>query len=154
MKLTNGRAAVRRTVAALAVCAATGGATRAADTGRPDDAGTQVASEKASRTEAQKKIASPLLFEIYRLRGEAEAKSVPPGPTIVRLDERSRALVDVRVAVTDERLGAFRALEGVVVSVSEAHDSIIVWLPLVKLEQIAEDDAVRAIVPAAEAMTR
>ena len=154
MKLTGGRVAVRRTVAALALCAATGCAARAADTGRPADAGAQLASEKASRTDAQKKIASPLLFEIYRLRGEAEAKGVPPGPTVARLDDRGRALVDVRVAVTDERLGAFEALDGVIVSVSKSHDSIIAWLPLLKLEHIAEDDAVRAILPAAEAMTR
>jgi len=48
-------------------------------------------SEKESRTPAQQKINSQLLFEIYRLRGEAERKGVPPGPTGVKIDALGRA---------------------------------------------------------------
>ena len=39
-----------------------------------------VAGEKASRTPAQQKIDSQLPYEIYRLRGDADRKGVPPGP--------------------------------------------------------------------------
>ena len=58
--------------------------------------------EKESRTPAQQKINSQILYEIYRLRGEAEMKGVPAGKTGVRVDKDGRALVDVRVKVTQE----------------------------------------------------
>ena len=51
------------------------------------------ADEKEQRTPAQQKINSQLLYEIYRLRGEAAQKAVPPGPTGVKIDARGRALV-------------------------------------------------------------
>jgi hypothetical protein len=53
-------------------------------------------SEKESRTPAQQKINSQLLYEVYRFRGEAKQKNVPPDPTGVKLDAKGRALVDVR----------------------------------------------------------
>src|SRR5439155_2244070 len=53
-------------------------------------------SEKTERSAAQQKINSQLLYEIYRRRGEAERKGVPPGSTGVKIDARGRALVDVR----------------------------------------------------------
>src|SRR5262245_4102842 len=57
-------------------------------------------SEKDGRTPAQRKINSQLLYEIYRRRGEAERKGVPPGPTTVDIDARDRALIDVRAEVS------------------------------------------------------
>src|SRR5947207_15257786 len=61
---------------------------------------TAALSEKETRTPAQRKINSQLLYEIYRRRGEASRKGVPPGPTGVDIDARGRALVDVRAEVT------------------------------------------------------
>ena len=58
------------------------------------------ADEKEQRTPAQQKINSQLLYEIYRLRGEAAQKAVPPGPTGVKIDARGRALVDIRADPT------------------------------------------------------
>jgi hypothetical protein len=58
------------------------------------------AGEKERRTSAQQKINSQLLYEIYRLRGEAERNGVPPGPTRVKVDARGRALVDVWLCAT------------------------------------------------------
>src|SRR3954466_4829366 len=59
-----------------------------------------VASEKEARTPAQRKINSQILYEIYRRRGAAGRKGVPPGPTGIAVDGRGRALVDVRAEVT------------------------------------------------------
>src|SRR2546422_173707 len=50
-----------------------------------------VPSEKEARTPAQGKINSQILYEIYRRRGEARRKGVPPGPTGVAGDARGRA---------------------------------------------------------------
>ena len=110
-------------------------------------------SEKDARTPAQQKINSQVLYEIYRRRGEAMEKGVPPGKTGVKIDEKGRALVDVRVDVTPAIERAIRKSGGAIVSTSPAYHSVIAWVPLLKLEALAENAAVTAIEPAAEAMT-
>ena len=108
-------------------------------------------SEKESRTPAQQKINSQLLYELYRLRGEAKQKNVPPDPTGVKLDPKGRALVDVRAEVTPALQKNVRTLGGTIESTSTEYRSIIAWVPLKKLEQLAADPAVHAIEPAAQA---
>jgi hypothetical protein len=114
----------------------------------------QARSEKESRTPAQRKINSQLLYELYRLRGEAKQKMVPPDPTGVKLDEKHRALVDVRAEVTPQLQEKIRTLGGTIQGTSAAYRSIIAWIPLLKLEQLAADPAVSAIEPKAEAAIR
>jgi hypothetical protein len=111
----------------------------------------QVTSEKDSRTPAQQKINSQVLYEIYRARGEAAAKHVPPDPTGVRIDGQKRALVDVRVDVTPAMEQKVRSLGGTIESVSSQYRSIIAWIPLLRLEELARERAVYAIEPKAEA---
>jgi hypothetical protein len=110
-------------------------------------------SERESRTAAQRKIGSQLLHEIYRSRGQAVEKNVPPGETGVKIDQKGRALVDVRAEVTQALEKKVASLGSTIVSTSSEYRSIIAWIPLLKLEELAKDPAVRAIVPAAEAMT-
>jgi hypothetical protein len=107
-------------------------------------------SEKESRTPAQRKIDSQLLYELYRSRGEAKRRNVPPGPTGVRIDRHRRALVDVRAEVTSALQEKVRSLGGAIQSTSREYRSVIAWVPLRTLERLAEDPAVRAIVPAAQ----
>ena len=111
------------------------------------------ATEKESRTPAQQKINSQLLYEIYRLRGEADRKGVPPGPTGVKIDARRRALIDVRAPVTAELQKKIRRLGGAVLSASVRDQSILARVPLLALERLAAEPAVRFIEPAAEAIT-
>jgi hypothetical protein len=113
-----------------------------------------VPSEKDARTPAQKKIDSQLLYEIYRLRGQAKQKGVPEGPTGVRLDASHRALVDVRVEVSPALERRVRALGATIVSTDARYRTVIAWVPLKQLERLAGDRAVYAIVPAAEAAIR
>ena len=108
-------------------------------------------SEKESRTPAQQKIDSQILYEIYRVRGQAKQKNVPPGPTGVRIDKTGRALVDVRAEVTPALEKKVGTLGGTIQSTSVEYRSILAWIPLKQLERLADDRAVRAIVPAAEA---
>ena len=112
-----------------------------------------VPSEKESRTPAQRKINSQLLYEIYRLRGEAARKQVPVGDTLVRIDAKKRALVDVRAEVTPARMKQLESFDSVVISTSVRYQSIVAWVPLLKLEELAADPVVRAIEPAAESTT-
>jgi hypothetical protein len=111
------------------------------------------AGEKERRTPAQQKINSQLLYEIYRLRGEAERNAVPPGPTGVKIDTRGRALVDVRADPTPALQNHIRRSGGLVLSTSARGRSIIARIPLLKLEALAADPAVLFIEPSAEATT-
>ena len=110
-------------------------------------------SEKTERTAAQQKINSQLLYEIYRRRGEAERKGVPPGSTGVKIDGRGRALVDVRGDVTAALQQKIRTYGGSILSTSRELHSIIARVPLRRLERLAADPSVRFIEPAAEAIT-
>jgi hypothetical protein len=107
--------------------------------------------EKESRTPAQRKINSQLLYELYRLRGEANQKQVPPDPTGVKVDAKHRALIDVRADVTPALEKKVRSLGGTIQSTSREYRSIIAWVPLLNLERLADDPAVHAIEPAAQA---
>jgi len=111
-------------------------------------------SERESRTSAQQKIDSQLLYELYRIRGQAKQKQVPPGPTVVKIDATGRALVDVRAEVTPALEKKVRTLGGAILSTSREYRSIVGWIPLRKLERLAEDPAVYSVVPAAEATHR
>jgi hypothetical protein len=110
-------------------------------------------SEKESRTAAQQKIDSQILQEIYRKRGQAAGKQVPPGPTLVRIDDKGRALVDIRVKVSSATLDLVKRRGGTIVSSSATYDSIIARVPLLQIERLASNPAVRAVMPAAEATT-
>jgi hypothetical protein len=112
-----------------------------------------VPSEKEARTPAQRKINSQILYEIYRRRGDARRKGVPPGPTGVDVDARGRALVDVRADVTSALEKTIRSLGGVIISSSPEHDSIMARVPILRLERLAGDSAVRFIEPVARATT-
>jgi hypothetical protein len=109
--------------------------------------------EKETRTAAQQKIDSQILQEIYRKRGQAAEKQVPPEPTLVRIDDKGRALVDIRVKVSSDTLNLIKRRGGSIVSTAPKYDSIIARVPLLEIERLAADPAVRAIVPAAEATT-
>ena len=108
--------------------------------------------DKVSRSDAEKKISSSLLYEIHRARGQANPNPVPPGKTVVQIDPKQRALVDVRAAVTEDLTRQLDQLGSTVVSISAEADSIIAWVPLLNLERLAERASVRAIEPAAQAI--
>jgi hypothetical protein len=111
------------------------------------------ATEKDSRTPAQRKIDSALLFEVYRAEGKATGKNVPPGTTSVKIDAKQRALVDVRADVAPELRKTLDSLGATIVSSSVEYRSTIAWVPLLKLERLAEEEAVVAIEPPSEAVT-
>jgi hypothetical protein len=110
-------------------------------------------SEKDARTPAQQKINSQLLQEIYRRRGESKEKNVPSGPTSVRVDDKDRALVDIRADVAPALEKKVRDLGSTIVSTSREYRSIIAWVPVLKIERLAADASVRAVEPAPESTT-
>jgi hypothetical protein len=127
--------------ALVILCLVPPGAGAAAGRQRP------VPSEKEARTPAQGKINSQILYEIYRRRGDAGRKGVPPGPTGIDVDARGRTLVDVRADVTPALQKTIRSLGGAIISSSPEYHSIIARVPILRLERLAGDSAVRFIEP-------
>jgi|SRR5437016_5048669 len=109
--------------------------------------------EKESRTPAQKKIDSQLLYAIYQMRGQALKKGTPTTEVRLRKDEKGRVLVDVRAQVTEKLVSRMTKLGGAVVSRSESYHSILAYLPLGKLEALAKYKEVVFISPASESIT-
>ena len=100
------------------------------------------------RTAAEQKISPPVLSEIQLRRGDHKPAARSASNGRVRIDRHGRALVDVRAQVKPELQKKIRALGGVVVSTSDAYDSIVSWMPLMTLERLAADQNVRAIAAA------
>jgi hypothetical protein len=109
--------------------------------------------EKDQRSPEQQKIDSQLLYAIYQMRGEAEAKGIPTDPIPLEKDAKGRVLVDIRGPVTKKALARIKKLGGTVVSSSEQYHSIIAYLPLEKVEPLARSKEVKFIAPKAQAMT-
>jgi hypothetical protein len=109
--------------------------------------------EKESRTPEQQKIDSQLLYALYQLRGQAEAKGTPTEEIKLRKDDKGRVLVDVRATVNKKLLGLIKNYGGKISSTSARYHSIIVYLALEKLEALARSRDVKFIMPAAEAVT-
>jgi hypothetical protein len=109
--------------------------------------------DKTARTAAQQKINSRLLVEIERRRGNVPSGTLPAPDPGIKIDEKGRALVDVRVDVTPAIRKTIVDLGSTIVSESVEYHSIVAWIPLLKLEKLAEDPAVRAIVPPSGAVT-
>jgi hypothetical protein len=100
-----------------------------------------------------RKINSQLRIEIERQRARDAGREGPALQTDVRLDEKGRARVDVRARITPVLEAKIRALGSEIFSSSAQYDSLIAWVPVGKLEELARDPAVMAIEPAAEART-
>jgi hypothetical protein len=111
------------------------------------------AAEKSTRTPAQRKMSSALLDEVRRVQQHPAGKTAATGNSLVKIDSKQRALVDIRAAVTSDMKRRVTSLGGTIVSESAVADSIIAWVPLAKMERLADYGAVRAIQPAAQAMT-
>ena len=109
------------------------------------------ADEKRSRTPAQRKIESQLLYAIKQRRGD-------PGVALtqtveVKLDADGRVVVDITAAVPSRVVPEIQQLDGAVISLSEKYHTIRASIALDKLESLAASKHVRFISLPAEAMT-
>ena len=111
----------------------------------------ELAAAKRSRTPAQKKIDTQLLYALMQKRGET--RGVPSAPVELDLDGRGRALVDISAVVTPRLVSKIAKLGAEVISSSERYHTIRARLALERLEAVAGLREVRYISPAAKAMT-
>ncbi len=117
------------------------------------NAGKQIDSvlqEKESRTLAQQKIDSQLLYAIKQQRGETLPVQQPAS---VPTDAGGLALVDISGNVTNALLSRIASLGGQVISSFPRYNTIRASVPLDKIEALACSSDVRFIQAAVQAQT-
>ncbi len=112
-----------------------------------------LAEDKAARTPAQRKVDSHLLYAAKMVRGQRITAAVPSLPgvlSLVKVDPRGAALVDLQAAVDDDLLAALAGLGARVVAAYPQYGEVHAWLPLASLDQAAalpQVHAIRAAMP-------
>ena len=101
--------------------------------------------EKASRTPAQKKINSQILYAFKMDKGQSISSEVVNLRTSVKKDARGMIKIELDAVVTPQLLDALKALGSEVVFSSEKFGNIVANIPLDKVEEAALLDAVKHI---------
>jgi len=112
--------------------------------------GPAIPDEKSSRTAAQKKIDSQLLYALKQRRGET--RGVPTERIDIELDQKGRALIDITAKVSPQVTARIRKLGGIVISEDPYYHAIRARLALEKLEGLAALKEVSFIAPPAQAL--
>jgi hypothetical protein len=109
--------------------------------------------EKDSRTPAQQKIDSQLIYASRMYRGQSVAAGVPTLEVEVGLDSSGKTIVDITTIVDDKVLSALKSAGAEILYSSEVYQSIRAIIPIDRLETIAALQQVRFIQPKQEART-
>src|SRR5262245_26894149 len=103
--------------------------------------------EKESRTPAQRKIDSNILYEIRIRSGREVARGVPTLVTGLTVDDDGLLAVDIRANVTDALLNRLAALQATILDLSPAHRTVAARMPLSEIEGLAEMSEVFFVQP-------
>jgi VCBS repeat-containing protein len=112
-----------------------------------------IAAEKATRTPAERKVDSNLLYAAREAAGHRAVDGAPQLRSTVEPRTDGTVEVDLTATVGDGLLRTIRALGGTVVNASPAFDGIRARVPVTQLVALAGQAAVRSIRPAERAMT-
>ena len=104
--------------------------------------------EKASRTQAQQKLGSKLVYALKASSGDPQMAQLPRLRSQVRFEKDGRVKVDIRAAVDDALLAKIETLGGKVINSHPRFNMIRATLPLDSLEALAASYKVRTIRPA------
>ena len=110
--------------------------------------------EKASRTPAQQKIDSNILYTIRMLAGQVAAPGVPYLNTGVDLDASDNLVLDIVANVTDSLLAQITAAGGEILYTNRGLRSIRATIPPQQIEKIAASPDVIFVSPKQNSMTR
>ncbi len=109
--------------------------------------------EKASRTPAQRKISSHLLYEMKRRRGDRLLSAAPSLRSGVEVDSAGSTLVDIKGEVSERLRRRIEELGGSVVSAVPRFQAMRARIPVMALEDLATDSEILSIRPAGKALT-
>lgn len=109
--------------------------------------------EKESRSDAQKKIDSRLLYRIKKERGEAIADGVPELRSDVQVDDRGFVAVEITAHVNPKLLATLEKMGAEIIAVVAQYRSITARLPIAEIENLAARTDIIFIQPQMEMMT-
>ncbi len=109
--------------------------------------------EKRSRTSAQRRVNSNLLFEAKQRRGIAVAAGVPRLQTGIEVSDQGTVVVDITATVSDSLLDAIERLGGHILQSHSVYRSIRAEVPLFSVETLAANPDVLFIQPKQQATT-
>ncbi|HMJ76110.1 MAG TPA: hypothetical protein VK507_09060, partial [Iamia sp.] len=112
-----------------------------------------VQADKASRTPDEAKVDSNLLYAAAEEAGLPAVEGAPGLTSSAEVDAAGRTEVDIAGTVDAALLDRIVDLGGRVVESTPEQDAVRAIVPVDALVELAEDDDVRAIAPAAEART-
>jgi len=116
---------------------------------------TTAAPTARARAAAQQKIGAPLRQEILRAQGATSAVApAAKGTPLVVIDKDQRALVDVRTDPTPALADVIGKMKGTIVSTFPQYHSVVAWIPILEIENLALEPSILAIVPAQGARTQ
>ncbi len=94
--------------------------------------------EKESRTPAQKKIDSNLLYQIKMERGEPIAKGVEKLQTDLTVDDNGGITVDITARVTDDFIKKLKSLNAVITDSFPRYHTVTAKISIENIEPLAE----------------
>ena len=109
--------------------------------------------EKESRTPAQQKIDSRLLYQVKMSRSEAIASGVQTLETDLKVDDSGFIAVDITANVTDKLMQKLKESNAVIIASLPQYRSITARLPIGEIESLAGMNEVIFVQPKLEAMT-
>src|SRR5262249_33271633 len=109
--------------------------------------------EKESRTPAQQKIDSQLLYAMKMRQGQMIARGIEKLNTEVVTDDDGRTVVDISARVTGGLLRRLRAAGAYVMYSDARHNAVQAFAPLDRLESIASLPGVTFVQPKQQYMT-
>jgi len=96
---------------------------------------------------SHKKLDPKLLLEVYLHQG-IPARARPVEPTGVQIDEKKRALVEIETNGDPKLVTLIGSIGGTLVRTPTRSKTLTAWIPIFKLEPLAEETAVLSMKPA------
>lgn len=109
--------------------------------------------EKESRTPAQRKVDSRLLYQAKMERKQAIADGVPTLDTGIKVDYYGFVDVDISANVNEKLLSVLRGMSAEIIFSAPQYKSVTARMPLAEVENLAARSDVYFIMPKQEAMT-
>jgi subtilisin-like proprotein convertase family protein len=113
-----------------------------------------VLADKASRTPAEQKVDSNLLYAAQARSDGTAVDGAPSMKSTVAADKQGEVAVDIDAKVSQALLDEIKSLGGTVVAAVPGFDAVRARLPLAKVVTLAGDSTVKAIAPAGFAQTQ
>src|SRR6266540_2172318 len=109
--------------------------------------------EKESRSAAQKKLDSQLIYAARQNRGEAITSELRTLDVNVNIDSKGLIPVDIKATVSNNLIDTITSLGGEIIFVAKQYRSVTARVPLQAIESIAGLNEVQFIYPADQART-